>query len=94
MLAEFRRQLAAYKTTVETRFGVGREKRLRTEAGWTARYQKGESAADIVQTIDIGDLIDPEQATYRAIERFAKSIGLNLRKRGVRPKRTSVRPRP
>lgn len=94
MQGQFRRQLAGYRTTVETRFGVGREKKLQIEAGWTARYQKGESVIETVQTINIGELADPEQTTYRAIERFSKSVGLKLRRRGQRPKRTSVHPTP
>jgi len=95
MNAEFRQQLSEYKRYVEVKFSTEKEEHLlRRDAEWTVRYQKGESAAEIVQTIDIGSLDDPEQAVFRAIDRFAKSIGLNLRKRGVRRKRTSVRPRP
>ena len=94
MQAQFRLQLAGYRTIVETRFGVGREERVHREAEWTARYQKGESVADIVQTIGIGRLADPEQAIFRAIDRFAKGIGLKLRRRARRSHRASVQRKP
>jgi hypothetical protein len=94
MSADFQRQLSEYRTAIEKRFEIGREERFRMEAGWTARYQKGESVADIVQSIEIGNLADPEQTVYRAIERFAKNIALTLRKRGTRrKKRTTVQPK-
>jgi hypothetical protein len=90
MEREFKRQLSEYRNSIDARVGVRRKERIRIHAGWAVRYQRGESVADIFQTVDIGDLDDPEQAIYRSIERFAKNIGLNLKRRGARLPRTSV----
>jgi hypothetical protein len=84
--------LATYRRTVELKYGVGREENLLRDATWTVRYQKGETAIDIAETDNPGGL-DPEQIVFRAVSRFAKSIGLNLRRRGQRVKPITVQPR-
>ena len=94
MERQFRTQLLQYKHAVETRLGVDREKQILKLAVLAVRWQKGESISQIVQTIHIGQQADPEQATYRAIQRFSKSIGLKLRKRNQRPARSTVQPLP
>jgi hypothetical protein len=75
-LAHFAAQLEDYRREVERRFGA--RGNLTRDAEWTARYQKGETAIDIA--FDMKRYRDSEQAVYRAVERFALTIGLNLRK--------------
>jgi hypothetical protein len=87
MESQFKSQLGQYRRTIEHRFSVGREKIVFRDAGWTARCQKGETAIEIAGSEDDIGLKDPEQAVFRAISRFSKSIGLNLRRRGERLKK-------
>ncbi|MEO8097869.1 MAG: hypothetical protein ABI811_09220 [Acidobacteriota bacterium] len=85
MQRDFTKELTLYKQTITARLGVGRHDRIKQEAEWTVRWQKGESIVQIANAVDIGTQADPEQAIYRAIQRFAKGIGLTLRKKGERP---------
>jgi hypothetical protein len=87
MESEFSACLARFKRDVEFTFGIGREETLERDAKWTARYQKGETAIEIAETEDLSNSTDPEQLVFRAIERFARIIGLNLRRRGERIRR-------
>jgi len=73
-------QLSRYRSGSHQRYGTFKTK-LKRDAGWTVRYQKGERAMDIAFAMApevYRDLGDPEQAVFRAIERFAKDIGLTL----------------
>jgi len=72
----FTTQLNEYRRAVETRFTASDN--LARDAEWTARYQKGEQAFEIAFGMTGYD--DCEQMVYRAVDRFATSIGLNLRK--------------
>jgi hypothetical protein len=74
-------QLAEYRRMVERKFGIGRD-RIDRDAEWTVRYQRGIPALEIA--IGLTGYSDPEQAVYRAVERFAASIGLTLRKNSTR----------
>jgi len=76
LLADFTSQLEAYRRMAEKRFKA--TDNLTRDAEWTARYQKGETAIDIASGLK--RYKDSEQAVYRAVDRFALAIGLNLRK--------------
>jgi hypothetical protein len=86
MEGQFSKQLASYRRDVERIFSVGRDKeKMAQDAAWTVRYQKGESAIEIVEADNLLDQkIDPDQFVFRRISRHAKLIGLNLRRRGER----------
>jgi hypothetical protein len=79
MESEFRKQLTAYRRSIERIFGTGKSATLSRDAEWTVRYQKGEPAHEIAGSLT-GRYRDREQAVYRAIERFAAAIDLNLGK--------------
>jgi hypothetical protein len=65
------------------------------DAEWAVRYQKGESAIEIAESSNLIGYADPEQAIFKAINTFATSISLKLRRRGERYKRTtSIPPKP
>lgn len=89
MESQFRTQLAEYRRVVEDRFGTGKEM-IPRDAEWTVRYQRGESAIEIAESADLIGYEDPEQAVFKAISKFARSIHLNLRRRGERPRKPSV----
>ena len=75
--AQLKEQLLRYRKQTSLYYGTPKENMDR-DAGWTVRYQKGERAFTIAEgLIRHGD---PEQAVYRAVERFAGSIGLTLPK--------------
>jgi hypothetical protein len=75
VLDPFMAQMMDYRRAVEARLGAGEN--LARDAEWTARYQKGEQATEIgFSMTTYYDL----QTVYRAVERFALAIGLNLRK--------------
>ena len=76
LLSQFADQLEDYRRIVRVRSEVTAN--LARDAEWTARYQKGETAIDIA--FGMTRYRDSEQAVYRAVERFALAIGLNLRK--------------
>ena len=86
---ELRVQLSEYKRRVDLIFAVRRKEHLDRDARWTALYQKGEDAISISETSEL-EGNDPEQTIFRAINRFAKLIGLNLRRRGHRRRRAIV----
>jgi hypothetical protein len=88
MEAQFRTQLNEYRRMVESKFGIGKDMMAR-DAGWTARYQKGETAIEIAEGENLIGYSDPEQAVFKAISKFAKLISLRLRRRGER-----IRPKP
>jgi hypothetical protein len=93
MESQLSTQLIQYRRTVETSFAIGKKETLQRDAEWTARYQRGESAIEIAETKE-WNIQDPEQAIFRAVSRFAQSIGLNLRRRGRRTKRPVVQSKP
>ena len=76
LLKQFASQLEDYRRATEAKFKA--RDNLARDAEWTARYQKGEQAFEIA--FDVEGFEDREQTVYRAVERFAASIGLNLRK--------------
>lgn len=78
---EFSSQLAEYRRLVERKFGIGKDKMAR-DAEWTVLYHKGVPALEIARGLTGYD--DPEQTVYRAVKRFANSIGLALRKNSTR----------
>jgi hypothetical protein len=69
-------QLSQYRSESNQRYGTFKTK-MKRDAGWTVRYQRGEHAKDIAEELYRG-YEEPAQAVYRAIERFAKAIGLTL----------------
>jgi hypothetical protein len=94
MVSRFTTQLDEYRRMVEMRFATRRIDTLTRDAEWTARYQKGESAIEITEAAALIGYQDDAQAVFKAIERFSRLIGLNLRRRGVRvPRETSVQPK-
>jgi len=93
MESQLSTQLIQYRHTVETSFAIGKKETLQRDAEWTARYQRGDSAIDIAESKE-WNVQDPEQAIFRAVSRFAKSIGLILRRRGRRTKRSVVQSKP
>jgi len=76
LMVRFAAQLEDYRHAVELR--VKAQANLTRDAEWTARYQKGGQAFEIA--VGVRRYRDVEQAVYRAVERFASAIGLNLRK--------------
>jgi|ERR1019366_9796852 hypothetical protein len=85
MEVQFNSQLTKYRTMVEQKFGFDREDSLRRDAGWTVKYQKGKTAIEIAQEANLSNKYkDPEQTVFRAVKRFAESIGLNLIQRRAR----------
>jgi hypothetical protein len=80
------KELNAYRRTMEMQAGIRKQDTLLRDAIWTVRYQKGEAAFEIAA--DLTNYDDAEQTVYRAVERFARMIGLNLRKtRKRRPRK-------
>ncbi len=79
MESQFKRQLTQYRKNIEVALGVNKFGTLRRDAEWTARYHKGEAAHEIATALT-GPYKDKEQAVYRSVERFARQIGLNIRK--------------
>jgi hypothetical protein len=73
---EFNEALNAYRKQQLERFGLPRDNAER-DARWTVRYQKGVPAADIAQELPLA-YDDPAQTVWKAIDRFAKEIGLTL----------------
>jgi len=71
--SQFDEQLRQYASV----FGVDHE-HIARDAAWTVRYQRGQSAFEISQ--ELTGYKDAEQSTYRAIQRFAKIIGVRLRR--------------
>jgi hypothetical protein len=69
--------LAQYRKRQSEHFGVLKDN-ARRDAGWTVRYQKGTSATEIAKELP-SVYGDPEQTAWKAIDRFAKDIGLTLR---------------
>ena len=90
--SQFSNQLAAYRRMVESKFGIGKEMMAR-DAAWAVRYQKGESAIEIAESAGLIGYADPEQAVFKAINKFAASISLKLKRRSERIRKTSVPPR-
>jgi hypothetical protein len=90
--SQFSSQLTQYRRMVELKFGIGREEHLYRDAVWTAKYQRGQTAIEIAESEDLRGFSDPEQVVFRAVDRFAKSIALNLRRRGHRRKKAVVLP--
>jgi len=78
MRSEFNYGLARYRKRQSEHFGVLKDNAER-DARWTVRYQKGELATEIAETLS-GPYEDSSQAVWKAIDRFAKDIGLTLRK--------------
>jgi hypothetical protein len=77
MELQFKRELDHYRRRIELSQGVGKEDHLTRDAEWTVRYQKGERVSAIAEGLMAYD--DSVQAVRRAIERFAKMIGLTLK---------------
>jgi hypothetical protein len=84
-LAQFRANLDEYRRTVEARAGLRKRDTMERDAEWTVRFQKGEAPAEFANTLTGYE--DSLQTVYRAIERFADEIGLNLRRITNRPHR-------
>jgi hypothetical protein len=84
MQSEFAKQLVAYRRMVETKFAIGKEEHLDRDARWTVLYRKGQSVRVISNQANLKCYSDPEQAVFRAIERFARLIGLDLTRRKER----------
>lgn len=70
------RQLAQYRIECNKRSGTFKTQ-VDRDAEWTVRYQKGERAKDIAAELFRG-YEEPAQTVYRAVERFARDIGLTL----------------
>jgi ribosome-associated translation inhibitor RaiA len=77
MESQFKKQLKLYRQAVEARMG-GTLEHLERDAEWTARYQKGQAVFELAG--ELRGYEDSEQTVYRAIERYAATIELNLRK--------------
>ena len=75
--AQISGQLSQYRRDCNRRTGTSKPE-LKRDAIWTVRYQKGVLAREMAEELREG-YEEPEQAVYRAIDRFAKSIGLTLR---------------
>ena len=71
--SEFDKQLKAYGAV----FGIDRP-HISRDAVWTVRYQRGDSAFEISK--ELAGYSDAEQTAYRAITRFANTIGVRLRR--------------
>jgi crotonobetainyl-CoA:carnitine CoA-transferase CaiB-like acyl-CoA transferase len=70
---------------MERRFGLNIEhEQFARDAKWTALYQKGMPAFQIAEQEKLPKHEDPKQTVFRAVSRFSKSIGLNLRSRAGR----------
>ena len=90
--SQFRSQLAEYRRMAELKFGTGKEQNIQRDARWTAKYQRGQTTIEIMQAEWPEGFTDTEQVIYRAVDRFAKSIGLNLRGRRRKSGKTTVQP--
>jgi hypothetical protein len=64
------------------------------DARWTVKYQKGQTVIEIMEAEWPKGFADTEQAIYRAIDRFATSIGLHLRGKGRKRGKSIVQPPP
>lgn len=67
-----------FKTLPAVEGRTAKRDNLARDAEWTARYQKGEQVFEIA--VGMKRYKDCEQTVYRAVERFATFIGLNLRR--------------
>jgi hypothetical protein len=83
MTSQFQVSLDEYRRRVEGIVAARRKDTLNRDAEWTVRYQSGEAAFEIAVGLDG---IDPEQTVYRAVERFARTIDLALRRARKRRK--------
>jgi len=77
--AQINSQLAQYRSDCKKRNNTSKPE-LKRDAEWTVRYQRGERAKDIAAELS-RRYEQPAQAVYRAIDRFAKEIGLTLSSR-------------
>jgi hypothetical protein len=79
MEGKFNQQLTEYREAAEALVDTTQSEKFDLHAEWTVRYQHGELAQEIAKELKGFD--DAEQTVYRAINRFAKRIGLNLKRR-------------
>jgi hypothetical protein len=84
MEKQFSAQLAKHRRLVEHTLGIGKDG-MERDAKWTVLYKKGIPAFEIAT--ELAGYDDAEQTVYRAVERFADSIGLMLRTHRRRDRR-------
>jgi hypothetical protein len=79
IISDLTGQVNRYRSLVSARYGVA-STQTSTHAGWTVRFQKGDSFRDIARHLPRAHR-DPEQTVSKAVRRFANGIGLTLRTR-------------
>lgn len=75
--SQLNQRLTSYRKRQSEHFGAVKDN-ARRDARWTVRYQKGQLATDIARDLPSA-YGDPDQTVWKAIDRFAKDIGLTLR---------------
>jgi hypothetical protein len=83
--SDFNEALNKYRKLQSVHWGALKENTAR-DARWTVRYQKRTFAVEIADELP-GAYADPEQTVWKAIDRFAKEIGLTLHNRRSRKKK-------